>query len=174
MQREEKVQVVDELSQVLSECSVGILTDYRGLTTAEITDLRRSLRHSEIKYRVVKNTLARFAAEKAGKNELVSFFEGPVAIAFGYGDIVSPAKILADYIRTRKTTLTIKGGFAGDRIFTPADIESLASLPSTEVLLGKILAGIQSPIYRLVNCLANPMRELVGVLQERAKQLEGG
>lgn len=174
MPREEKVQIVDELSQVLSECSIGILTDYRGLSTAEITGLRRSLRNSEISYRVVKNTLARFAAEKAGKSELVQFFEGPVAIAFGYGDIVSPTKVLANYLRTQKTTLTIKGGFAGDSIFTPADIENLASLPSTEVLLGKILAGMQSPIYRLVNCLSNPMRGLVGVLQARAKQLEGG
>ncbi len=173
MPREEKVQVVDELSRLFSECSIGILTDYRGLTTAEMTELRRNLRNAEIRYRVVKNTLARFAAEKAGKKELVSFFEGPVAIAFGYGDIVSPAKVLADYIRAQKNALTIKGGFAGDRIFTQADIEGLASLPSAEVLLAKIVAGMQSPIYRLVNCLANPMRGLVGVLQERAKQLEG-
>ena len=174
MPREEKVQVVDELSQVLSECSIGILTDYRGLSTAGMTELRRSLRNSEDRNRVVKNTVARFAAEKAGKSELVSFFEGPVAIAFGYGDIVAPAKIIADYIRTQKATLTIKGGFAGDRIFTPADIENLASLPSTEILLAKIMAGIQSPIYRLVNSLASPMRGLMGVLQARAKQLEGG
>lgn len=174
MPREEKVQVVDELSQVLSECSIGIMTDYRGLSTAEMTELRRSLRNSEVRYRVVKNTLARFAAEKAGKGELVSFFEGPVAIAFGYGDIVAPAKILADYIKTQKSMLTIKGGFADDRIFTPADIENLASLPSTEILLAKILAGMQSPIYRLVNSLSSPMRGLMGVLQARAKQLEGG
>jgi large subunit ribosomal protein L10 len=174
MPREEKVQVVDELSQRLSECSIGILTDYRGLTTAEITDLRRSLRNSEVRYRVVKNTLARFAAEKAGKSELAGFFEGPVAIAFGYGDIASPAKALADYIRTQKSELTIKGGFAADRVFSPADIENLASLPPTEILLGRILAGIQSPIYRLVNSLASPMRGLVGVLQARAQQLEGG
>jgi large subunit ribosomal protein L10 len=174
MPREEKVQLVDELSRVFSECSIGILTDYRGLTTVEMTELRRNLRNAEIKYRVVKNTLARFAAEKAGKTELVGFFEGPVAIAFGYGDIVSPAKVLADYIRTQRTALTIKGGFTTDQVFSTADIESLASLPSTEVLLGQIVAGIQSPIYRLVNCLANPMRGLVGVLQARAQQLEGG
>ena len=174
MPREEKVQAVDELSQVFAECSIGILTDYRGLTTAEMTELRRSLRNSDIKYRVVKNTLARFAAEKAGKKELVGYFEGPVAIAFGYGDIVLPAKVLADYIRTQKTSLTIKGGFASDNIFNPADIESLALLPSTEVLLGKIVAGIQSPIYRLVNGLASPLRGLIGVLQARAQQLEGG
>ena len=173
MPREEKVQLVDELSQLLAECSIGILTGYRGLTTVEITGLRRNLRNSDIKYRVVKNTLARFAADKAGKKELVGFFEGPVAIAFGYGDIVAPAKILADYMRAEKTTLAIKGGFAGDKIFTTADIEGLASLPSTEVLLGRILAGLQSPIYRLVNSLANPMRGLVGVLQARAQQLEG-
>ncbi len=174
MPREEKVKVVEELSQLLSECSIGILTDYRGLTTAEMTDLRRSLRSSEIKYRVVKNTLARFAAEKAGKSDLVGYFEGPVAIAFGYGDIVLPAKVLADYIKAQKSMLTIKGGFTGDRLFTPADIENLASLPSTEILLAKIVAGIQSPIYRLVNSLSSPLRGLVGVLQARAKQLEGG
>ena len=174
MPRVEKVKVVEELSQLLSECSIGILTDYRGLTTAEMTDLRRSLRSSEIKYRVVKNTLARFAAEKAGKSDLVGYFEGPVAIAFGYGDIVLPAKVLADYIKAQKSMLTIKGGFTGDRLFTPADIENLASLPSTEILLAKIVAGIQSPIYRLVNSLSSPMRGLVGVLQARAKQLEGG
>jgi len=174
MPREEKVKVVEELSQLLSECSIGILTDYRGLTTAEMTDLRRSLRSSEIKYRVVKNTLARFAAEKAGKSDLVGYFEGPVAIAFGYGDIVLPAKALADYIKAQKSMLTIKGGFTGDRLFTPADIENLASLPSTEILLAKIVAGIQSPIYRLVNSLSSPLRGLVGVLQARAKQLEGG
>ncbi len=174
MPREKKVKIVDELSQMLSECRIGILTDYRGLTAAEINDLRRNLRNSKIRYRVVKNTLARFAAQKAGKKELASYFEGPVAIAFGYGDIVSPARVLADYIRTQKTVLTIKGGFAGDRVFTPADIESLASLPPAEILLAKILAGMQSPIYRLVNCLASPMRGLMGVLQARAKQLEGG
>lgn len=174
MPREEKVQTVDELSQLIAECSIGILTDYRGLSTAEITDLRRNLRSSEVKYRVVKNTLARFAAEKAGKGELVSYLEGPVAIAFGYGDIVAPARVLADYIKTQKSMLTIKGGFAGDRVFTPADIENLASLPSREILLAKVMAGIQSPIYRLVNSLSGPMRGLVGVLQARAKQLEGG
>jgi large subunit ribosomal protein L10 len=174
MPREEKVRIVDELSEIFSQCSVAILTDYRGLTTAELTELRRSLRNSDIRYRVVKNTLARFAAEKAGKNDLVNYFEGPVAIAFGYGEIVVPPRILADYIRTSRSTLTIKGGFAGDRMFTAADVESLATLPSTEVLLARVITGIQSPIYRLINSLSNPLRGLAGVLQARAKQLEGG
>ncbi len=172
MSKEKKVQIVDELHQIFSECSAGVLTDYRGLSMAEITELRRALRNSDIKYRVVKNTLARFAAEKSGKNELVSFFEGPVAIAFGYGDIIGPAKVLAEYIRASKTSLSIKGGFLGDRVLTSADVETLGALPSKEVLLGKILAGMQSPIVNMIGCLANPMRGFTRVLQARIKQLE--
>jgi len=174
MPREEKAQIIDELREVFSKCSIGVLTDYRGLSTAEITDLRRTLRDSGIKYRVVKNTLARFAAERADKSELVSFFEGPIAIAFGYGDIVEPARILAGYIRNSKTSLSIKGGFSGDRVFTSGDVETLATLPSVEILLGKVLAGMQSPIVTLISCLANPVRGFIGVLQARVKQLEGG
>ena len=173
MPREKKAQIIDELQQVFSECRVGIFTDYRGLSVAEMSGLRRSLRNSDIKYRVVKNTLARFAVERAGKNELVSFFEGPVAIAFGYGDITEPARILAEYIRDSKTSLSIRGGFLGDRVLTPGDVETLATLPSREILLGKLLAGMQSPVITLISCLANPLRGVIGVLQARIKQLEG-
>ena len=173
MPREKKAQIIDELQQVFSECRVGIFTDYRGLSVAEMSVLRRSLRNSDIKYRVVKNTLARFAVERAGKNELVSFFEGPVAIAFSYGDITGPARVLAEYIRDSKTSLSIRGGFLGDRVLTPGDVETLATLPSREILLGKLLAGMQSPVITLVSCLANPLRGVIGVLQARIKQLEG-
>jgi len=173
MPREKKAQIIDELQQVFSECRVGIFTDYRGLSVAEMSVLRRSLRNSDIKYRVVKNTLARFAVERAGKNELVSFFEGPVAIAFGYGDITEPARVLAEYIRDSKTSLSIRGGFLGDRVLTPGDVETLATLPSREILLGKLLAGMQSPVITLISCLANPLRGVIGVLQARIKQLEG-
>lgn len=173
MPREKKAQIIDELQQVFSECRVGIFTDYRGLSVVAMSDLRRSLRNSDIKYRVVKNTLARFAVERAGKNELVSFFEGPVAIAFGYGDITEPARVLAEYIRDSKTSLSIRGGFLGDRVLTPGDVETLATLPSREILLGRLLAGMQSPVITLISCLANPLRGVIGVLQARIKQLEG-
>ena len=174
MPRERKVQIVDELQEVFAKCNVGIFTDYRGLSTAELTELRRALRNSEVKYRVIKNTLARFAAEKAGKNELIDIFEGPVAIAFSYGDIIEPARILADFIRTSKTSLSIKGGFLSDRVLTTGDVEALAALPSKEILIAKVLAGMQSPIVTLISCLVNPMRGFIGVLQARVKQLEGG
>ncbi|MAG14947.1 MAG: 50S ribosomal protein L10 [Dehalococcoidales bacterium] len=172
MPKEKKVRIINELQEVFTESSVGILTDYRGLSTAEITELRHTLRDSEIKYRVVKNTLARFAAERAGKNELVNLLQGPVAIAFSYGDMTEPARILTEHIRTSKTSLSIKGGFLSDRALTSSDVETLATLPSKEILLGKVLGGMQSPVVTLISCLASPMRGVVGVLQARMKQLE--
>lgn len=174
MSREKKAQIIDELLEVFSKCSISIFTDYRGLSTAEITDLRRTLKKSDVEYRVVKNTLARFAAERAGKNELITLFEGPVAIAFSYGDVVEPARVLADYIRASKASLSIKGGFFGDRVLTSDDVKTLATLPSKEILLARILAGMQSPVVALVSSLVSPVRGIMGVLQARMKQLEGG
>ena len=172
--REKKIKIIDQLQEIFSKCNVGILTDYRGLSTLEMTALRRRLRESGIEYRVVKNTMARFAAERAGKSDLLTFFEGPVAIASGYGeDITEPAKILADYINTSKVSLSIKGGFLSNRLLTSEDVIVLSKLPSREILLAKIVGGMQSPIYALLNCLTTPMRSYMGVLQARIQQREG-
>ena len=173
MSREKKAQIIDGLQEVFSKCNIGILTDYRGLSAAEINGLRRKLRESGIDYKVVKNTLAQFAAERAGRGELVSLFEGPVALAFGYNEITEPAKALADYIRTSKSSLSIKGGFLGDRLLTSEDVETLSTLPFREILLSQVLAGMQSPIVNLVSLLVTPIRGIMGVLQARITQLEG-
>ena len=173
MSREKKALIINSLEEAFSKCNIGILTDYRGLTTAEITALRRRLQESGIEYKVVKNTLARFAAARAGKDDLVSSFEGPIAIAFGYNDITEPAKVLASYIRDSKVNLGIKGGFSGDRLFTSEEVMTLSTLPSREILLARVVGGIQSPITTLVSHLTTPMRGFVGVIQARIKQLEG-
>jgi len=173
MSREKKVQIMDKLQEIFSTCSVGILADYRGLSAPEMTELRRSLRELGIEYKVIKNTLARFAAEKAGKNELVNFFNGPTSIAFSYGDIIGPARVLAEYIRDSKDAIRIKGGFLSDRLLTARDVIVLATLPPREILLAKVLGGMQSPIIILLSHLAAPMRGLVNVLQARIQQLEG-
>ena len=171
--REKKTKAIDKLQESFTEANIGIFTDYRGLTTTGMNELRHRLDEAEIRYQVVKNTLARFAAEKAGRNNLAALFEGPVAIAFSHGEATRPAKILVDYIRESKSTLSIKGGFLGDRLLSTADVEGLATLPSREVLLAKMLGGMKSPIVMLVNCLSSPMRGMVGILQARIKQLEG-
>ncbi|MFC1984190.1 50S ribosomal protein L10 [Chloroflexota bacterium] len=173
MSREDKIQTIDSLQDTFSKCSIGILTDYRGLTASEITVLRRKLREASIEYRVVKNTLARFAGEKAGRSDLVNLFEGPIAIAFGYDDITQPAKILTDYINTSQSSLSIKGGFLSDRLLASEDVATLSTLPAREILLAKVLGGMQGPITALVSCLSAPIREIMGVLQARIKQLEG-
>jgi len=173
MSREKKAQIIDSLQEVFSKCNIGILTDYRGLSASEINALRRRLGESGISYKVVKNTLARFAAERAGKDELVSLFEGPVAIAFGYGDITEPARALTDYIRNSKASLSIKGGFLGDRVLTLEEVETLSTLPSREVLLARILGGMQIPMATLVNYLTIPIKGIIGTLQARIQQLEG-
>ena len=91
MSREKKAQIIGRLEEAFAKSSITILTDYRGLTTAEMTDLRRKLQASGSEYKVVKNTLARLAAARAGKDDLVSALDGPLAIAFGYSDLVTPA-----------------------------------------------------------------------------------
>ncbi len=171
--REKKSAIIDQIQESLSKSSICILTHYRGLTAPEITGLRRKLREAGIEFRVVKNTLARFAAERADKEELVGLLEGPVALAFGYGDVAQPARVLTDYTRAQKTSLQIKGGLLGDRLITSQDIATLVLLPSREVLIARVLGGMQSPITSLLFCLNSPMRGLVGVLQARIKQMEG-
>ena len=173
MQKEKKTQSIDMLRESFTKCAVGIMTDYRGLSTAEITQLRHKLRESGIEYKVVKNTLARFAAEGAGRDDLLQYFKGPVAIAFGYGNIVEPAKALTDFIRVTRTGLSIKGGFLDESILTAEDVKTLSKLPAREVLLAMVLGSLVSPITAFVNCLAAPIRGVTGVLQARIQQLEG-
>jgi large subunit ribosomal protein L10 len=96
-----------------------------------------------------------------------------MAVAFGYGEIPDAAKALTEFIRSTKSNLGIKGGFLTDRVLSSKDIETLARLPSRAVLISQVMAGIQSPIYGLVNVLAGPIRGMMGVLQARIQQMEG-
>jgi len=170
--KQKKGKIIEELKEEFSKCSVGILTDYRGLKNSEITALRRKLQESGAGYKVVKNTLARFAAEQSDKGEISGSFEGPIAVVLGYDDLSQPAKALTDYIRTSKLEIPIKGGFIDNRVLTADEVSNLASLPSKEVLVAKVLGTMKSPFYSLVGTLSNPLRNMVGVLQARINQLE--
>jgi large subunit ribosomal protein L10 len=172
LSKEKKGQIIDELQDEFSRCNIGILTDYRGLSNSEITTLRRRLQDSDGAYRVVKNTLARLAAEHIDRAEVADYFTGPVAIAFGYGEITSTARVLMEYVRSAGTTVSVKGGFLPDRLLTAQDITTLATLPSREVMLARVVGGMKSPINGLVTCLASPLRGLAWVLQARISQLE--
>jgi large subunit ribosomal protein L10 len=173
MATEKKMQIVESLQETFSRCRTGVLTDYRGLTTAEINELRRKLREAGIEYKVVKNSLAQLALKNVGMGDLAVTFTGPLAVAFDFSDSPVVAKVLADYLRATKSALGIKGGFLGDRALTPNEVQTLARLPSKTVLISQVMAGMKSPVYGLVNVLAGPIRGIMGVLQARIKQLEG-
>ncbi len=172
MGREEKAKVIESLEEEFNKCTIGILTDYRGLTTSQLTAVRRKVQDSGGDYKVVKNTLARLAVTRTGKEDLAGSFEGPVAVALGYDDITSPAKALAAFIKESRINLEIKGGFVGNKVITPQQIASLSTLPPREVLIAKVLGGMNSPIAGLVNVLSGPIRALMYVLQAQMKQLE--
>ncbi len=173
MLRNKKAQIIDRLQEAFSKSSISILTDFRGLTTPELTTLRRRLQQSGSEYKVVKNTLARLAATRVGKSDLVGALDGPIGIAFGYDDITAPAKVLTAYITDSKTSLSIKGGFFGNKLLTSEEVMTLSILPSRDILLSMVLGQMKSPISALVGCLTNPISRTIGVLQARIKQLEG-
>jgi large subunit ribosomal protein L10 len=174
MLKEKKEQIIQELAGNLGKCSVAITTDYRGLTAKEMVTLRRQLHLQGVEYRVVKNTLAHLAAEKAGMKGLDQFLTGPLAIALGYDDAVKPAKVLVDHIKAANSVLKIKGGIMGDRVLSAADVASLATTPSREILIAQLMGQLKAPVYQIHAVLSAPLRVLVGALQARSRQVEGG
>ena len=172
LNKEKKEKAVSELSEVFSRSSATIFADYRGLSADVMTQLRRRLREKNAGCRVVKNTLARLAAKETGKEWLVEHFEGPLAIVYGYEDEVGPSKALMGYLKESGAEMAIKGGFVSDRWMTATEISALASLPSREVLVAKMLGGMQAPIAGLVSVLSGPMRGLAVILSGRIKQME--
>jgi len=174
MLKQKKEQMIDELAKSLSRCTIAIATDYRGLTAKEMVQLRRRLTTMGIDYKVIKNTLTRFAADKADKKQLDPLLTGPVAIAFGYDDVLKPAQALREHIRTTGSVLQIKGGILGDKLLTAEDVANLATMPSREVLIARLMGQLQAPLQSLHNVLSAPLRGFMTVIQARAKQLEGG
>jgi len=174
MIREKKEENVKKVEELLSSCTIAIVTDYRGMPVSELSKLRRQLKASGIKYHIVKNSLASLAAERTGKEELKNLLNGPSAIAFGYGEVNQPAKVLTDYIRTSKQSLSIRGGVLQRRSLTAADVSALSLLPPREVLVAQLLQQMQKPIYSIVAVLNAELTALTRLLQARKQQLEGG
>jgi large subunit ribosomal protein L10 len=171
MPTKKKREVVDELTEKLGRSHMAVVTDYRGLTVSDMAQLRRQLREAGVDYEVAKNTLLRLAAERAGYPDMGALLAGPTAVAFARGDVAKAAKALKDYARTSKI-FSIKGGVLGHQILNADDVNTVADLPSKEVLVAKLLGTVQAPIVNLVSVLGGPVRSLAYVLQARAKQLE--
>jgi large subunit ribosomal protein L10 len=170
--KEQKAQQVGLLTEKLTTAKVAVLTDYRGLTVAQMQDLRGRLRGGGVEYRVIKNTLARRAAAAAGHEALESELKGPVAIAFGYDDLGVPSRLINEFVRTTRLKLEIVGGLVEGRVFSPEQMKQLADLPSREVLLAQLLGTLQSPVAQLVGIMQTPLQQLRGVLEAYKTKLE--
>ena len=144
-----KQQFVDDLAAKLEAAAGGVIVDYRGITVADDTILRKQLREAGIEYFVVKNTLLKRAAEKAGITGLDEHLEGTTAIAISNDDIIAAPKILFEQSEKNADVFNIKCGFIGKEANTTEVVREYAKLPSKEVLVSKLLFMLQSPMQRL-------------------------
>ncbi|TCJ18688.1 50S ribosomal protein L10 [Rubrobacter taiwanensis] len=172
MKREEKARVIEELTEKLQGNSV-IAVNYQGLNVARSNELRARSREAGVEFLVVKNTLARRAAEAAGAEALSEFMVGPTAVALSQ-DPVASAKLMTE-IAGDVETFEIKGGLLdGGRLVSAAEVEQLSRLPGREQLLAQVVGGFQAPIAGLVNVLNGTIRNLAVVLNQVAQQKGAG
>lgn len=169
--KEKKEALVAQYVDLFSGSEALIMTDYRGLTVADITRLRRKIWEGGGSFRVMKNTLLRIALQKAGLPVPAEMLEGPTAIGFCQGDVSSTAKVLLDFARDTRI-LQIKGGILGNLVIDAEQVSSLADLPSREVLLAQTLSGLQAPLIGFLSVLDATLRSMVYVLQARIDQLQ--
>lgn len=149
---EQNKKVVADLVELLKSAQAGVLVDYRGITVEQDTQLRNKLREAGVEYKVVKNTLTRFAANEVGYQELDSSLHGPTALAISSTDPVAPAKVLSDFAKDVEA-IEIKAGFLDGKVISLDEVKTLASTPSREVLIAKIMGSLNSPISKLVRTL---------------------
>lgn len=164
-----KQEVVQDLSEKIKSAKSIVLADYRGLTVEQDTELRSALRKAGVEYKVVKNTLTRFAMKKNGLDEIDSFLNGPTAMALSESDPVAPAKVLAEYAK-KYEKLELKAGVVEGKVIDVNGVKALAELPPREVLIAKVLGGFNAPITGLVNVLNGNIRGLVVALNAIAEQ----
>ena len=173
MLRTDKERIVAELAQELGAAETLIVADYRGLTNKQLEALRDKLLESGARFRIVKNTLTRRAAEQAGAESLLVMLEGPTAIAFieSGGDPAAVAKALAATAR-ETNVLTLRGGLLEGKTLSGADVDRLATLPPVDVLRGQLVGAIIAPVTQLLGLVSAPLQNLHGLIDARIKQLE--
>jgi large subunit ribosomal protein L10 len=166
----EKENVVADLAKSIETSSATIYTDYRGLSVAEVTTLRKKLREVDAEYHVVKNTLFRLAAkDKLPLDELDAFLVGPTAVGFAKGDVVAAAKTLLDFIKDHKQ-VALKVGVIDGKVYTPDQVTAISKLPPKEQIIAQILGAIDAPASNLVGTLDAIIGDIVFTIQAIADQ----
>lgn len=171
MNLEEKKRIAQNLNERFSKAAVVIVSDYKGLDVAAINDLRCKLRQQEVEFQVAKNSLLVRASEETDVALIKDAFKGPSAVALSYSDPVAPAKILTEFAKENKV-FEIKVGVMGGKVLDVGSIKALSALPSREVLLGTLVATLNSVPTGFVRTLAEIPRRLLNVLQAVKDQKE--
>ncbi len=172
----EKQQTISELSGLMKRSAMMVLTDYRGMTVAEVSDLRRLMRAKGMEYHITKNTLTVLAAQDAGismTDELREILNGPTAIAFINDDIAAGSKLLNDYLRTARV-LKVKAALLEGQMLKADALTDIAKIPSRQQLLASVLGGVQAPLTNLASTLNNLISGLATALKQHADKLGGG
>lgn len=149
---EAKQQIVSEIAEQLKASQSTVIVEYRGLTVAEMTELRRALRAENVGFKIYKNTLVQRAAEQEGMNELVENLEGPNAVAFGHDDAVAPARILAGFAKDHEA-LVIKAGYVEGKYLPHEEIMAVAKLPNREGMYSMLLACMKEPVAKVARVI---------------------
>ena len=166
-----KKQVVLDIKEKMENAQGIVFYDYRGLTVAEVTELRNNFREAGVEYKVLKNSMLRRAADMLDLEGLDEYLIGPTAVAFGFDDPVGPAKVLVEYTKKLKKT-EIKSGVLDGRIIGLEEIKSLAELPSREQLLGMLAGTLNAPITGFARSLSGIISKLGYALNAVREQKE--
>ena len=158
---ENKKTIVANIKEKFEKAQTVVLVDYRGLTVAEDTELRNQLRQAGVEYCVLKNTMINLATKEMGFDQMAAHLEGPTAVAFGYEDMIAPAKILSDFSKAKKK-MTIKCGICDGAYLDQAGVAALANLPSKEVLIAKIMGSMMSSVSKFVYCVEAIRKQKAG------------
>jgi large subunit ribosomal protein L10 len=164
-----KVETVRVIADKMDRASGVFFTDFRGLTVAEMTDLRRQCYQNHVEYLVCKNTFARMVLKDRGFDRALPNAVGPTGIVFGFDDPVAAAKILHDYA-AKNDKLVLKGGIFEGKVISKEDIEAIKDLPSHDQAIALLLAVIQAPLQGLYNVISGVLRDFVSVVDQIAEK----
>jgi large subunit ribosomal protein L10 len=168
---QEKIDSLVQLKEQLHDMKTAVLTDYRGLSVQQLTELRRQLKAASATYQIVKNRIARLAVNDTALQGLAPHLKGPTALVLSREDPVAVAKTLQGFAKTNPT-LGLKMGVVDGQILAADSLRALADLPSREALRAQLVGMIQGPMAQLVSLVQAPAREIVYILAERAKGID--
>jgi large subunit ribosomal protein L10 len=164
-----KEQTVAELTERMNRMQMLLVADYRGLSVAELAELRKVVRAKGGEVIVAKNTLTRLAAREAGYAQVEEFLKGPTALTFSYDDVPGVAKAVDDYFKATKKDVKLKGGMVGTSVIQANDLERVSKMPTRQDSLAKVLGGVNAPASRILGAMNAVMRNIAYILNTHSQ-----